>query len=449
MKALLQAFFLAAAIQFGCVAQDSHVRYQSSHKDSLLSYVDAITEKKIAKFKGPNQKQIREILEERKKDFQKNLADSTFVFDDRINAYLNQLLRRIYQSNPQLVTKDFYFFVDKSPIPNASCYGNGIFTVNLGLLNLIETDDELAFIFCHEIGHYLLEHNDESLLRYVATMGSKETKTRIRSIKKAEYGQFSAYRELMKDLSYNFLRRSRSDELQADSIGYRMYANTRFAKGAATSALKRLRESDSLMFASDSDVRRHFNFANYPFKEGWLKAEETLLDVKEKSDDYALDKDSVSTHPEIPARIARLHAIGAPDDPGAPTEALRQVKKRAAAITIQAFIDDSRVDMAIYLVMVLFNRGELDERAYAETMALLLKRTYEIKDNHTFGKYVPPLSPFSEERYLNEVRTFLHRLELKNVRKIGYEFCQKYSALMSGNASFSNTTLFFKNLTPP
>ncbi|HLN95461.1 MAG TPA: hypothetical protein VK183_07475, partial [Flavobacterium sp.] len=171
--------------------------------------------------------------------------------------------------------------------------------------------------------------------------------------------------------------------------------------------------------------------------------------VKEKSDDYALDKDSVSTHPEIPARIARLHAIGAPDDPGSSTEALRNVKKRAAAITIQAFIDDSQVDMAMYFVMVLFNRGELDERTYAETMALLLKRTYEIKDNHTFGKCVPPISPFSEERYLNEVRTFLHRLELKNVRKIGYEFCQKYSALMSGNASFSSTTLFFKNLTPP
>ena len=95
---------------------------------------------------------IRIILE-RKKSFIEGIQDSTYVFDETINKYLNSILKEIYFGNKELKSKDFYFFLDKSPIPNATCYGNGIFTINLGLFNFVHSDDELAFIICHEFAH--------------------------------------------------------------------------------------------------------------------------------------------------------------------------------------------------------------------------------------------------------------------------------------------------------
>lgn len=439
---------MALAGQFCCLAQDRHFTYESVHKDSLSAYIDAMTEKKIRKFTGRNLKDIRETLEERKKDFKKGIADSTYIFDRQLDAYLNSVLRRVYAANPELPKQDFYFFIDKSPIPNAACYGNGIFTVNLGLFHMVETDDEMAFILCHEIGHYALEHSDKSMLRYVESMRSDATRKKVREVKRKTYGRMSAYRDLMKELSYNFNERSRADEMQADSIGHRLYARTGFAKGAGVSALRRLKESDSLVFSTDSRIREHFSFPNYPFKESWLAAEQTLFDLDETADDYAMDKDSLSSHPEIPARIARLRTFGTDEAAGTASEALKAAKKRAAGNTVMASVDASRVDIAFYQVMTLYDQGEMEEPAYCAMMASLLKRTYDIKLQHTFGKYVPALSPFSEEKHLNEVRTFLHRLELKNIRKIGHEFCQKYAPVMKGNRDFQATASFFKNLNP-
>ena len=437
---------LVTFLAFFCLSANAQksFNYQPSNLDSVKNYISTITFKKAKSFSGQHQKEISKILEERKTRFIESIADSAFIFDKRISNHLNSILRTIYTANSELNTTDYYFFLNKSPIPNAGCYGNGVFSINLGLIDLLDSDDEIAFVICHEIAHLLLKHNDSSLLRSVQTLNSKETKSKINKAAKQRYGRRQAVSKVISDLQYNFQKRSRSAEMQADSLGLKLFSRTKYNRAAAATALKKLDASDTLLFTTDTQIRKHFNFDTYPFKEPWLQRDETLFDLEESANDLALDKDSLNTHPDIPSRILKM-ALNA--DQTAPTGSqLAAIKKIIAENNIAISLDASRLDLALYQILSQYQRDEVITETYCTTVATLLKRTYELKSNHKFGKFIDPVSPFDDEKYLNEVRIFLHNIEMKNLRKIGLLFCQKHAATMRGNPEFETLNTFFTNL---
>ena len=275
-----------------CFSQNKAFKYIPTNKDSLVNYINNISEKKIIKLSAKNKKEIKTEIGERKTEFIKSINDSSYVFDENISNYLKPILNKIYRSNPEINNKDFCFLINKSPIPNAACYGNGIFTINIGLFNILDSDDELAFIVSHEIAHYILEHNDKSLLKYIETIKSKDTNSKIKAIENKEFGKRKAYSELMKDLKYNFLNRSRKAEIQADSLGFVIFNKTDFNKKSSANSLKKLDFINDMVFNEDTKIKSHFQFEEYPFKDSWLTPEETLFNIKEKKDDYALDRKS-------------------------------------------------------------------------------------------------------------------------------------------------------------
>ena len=442
---VLLLFFCGAV----CFSQKHSLVYQPKNLDSLQKHIAAITLKRNNQFTtSENKKEIKKILDSQKEGLLKDLTDSSYVFDPRINVYLKSVLQEIYKSNSEINPTDFYFLVDTSPIPNAACWGNGIFTVNLGLFDLIENDDELAFILCHEMAHQMLKHNDKSMLSHVQTIHSKDTKKKISQAKNQRYGQRKAVYEVMKTLNYDFLSRSRNAEIQADSLGFVFFSRTKYNKSAAVKSLKKLGTADTLLFASDTRIRKHFNFDSYPFKEAWLAPEETLFDIKEKADDYAWNKDSLKSHPDIPLRIEKLQRLYSGTEGTPMSKGLLSIKKVSAENTIFSAIDRHSIDMALYKILVLKEENQIENTEYNRTVAWILKRTYELKVSHRLGKYISPVNPFSEEKYLNEVRLFLHNTELKNIRKIGLQFCLQHKDEMADDTEFASITTFFSNLNP-
>ncbi len=430
-------------------AQDISFLYIPKNKDSILNYINKVNENKKAKLNTKHNKEIKKIIAERNVNFIKNINDSTYIFDPRISKYLNKILAEIYQSNSEINNKDSYFFINKSPIPNASCYGNGIFTVNLGLFGLMQNDDELAYILCHEIAHSILEHNDKSLLSYVEKYNSKDVKHKIRDVNRQEFGKRKAISLLIKDLNYNFLRHSRKAESQADSLGLVLFSKTKYKKSASIDALKRLDFVDDRIFNDDINLKNHFDFSEYPFKEAWLTKEETLFDLKESSSDYSLDKDSIKTHPGISIRIDELQKLLKSDTKTTlEFSEIQLIKKIVSDNSIAIFLNDLKLDFALYQTLLKYDQKQLDEQTYCNTVSLILKKTYELKKNHTFGKYLSPINTFSDEKYLNEIRQFLQNIELKSIRKIGLLFCLKYQSSMQNNPDFIKTTNYFNNLNP-
>jgi len=445
MKRLVLVFILNFTV---CFSQKVDFDYLPKNKDSIVTYINAISEKKIAKFGNNYKKIIKENINERKNSFIEKLNDSSFVFNKKITAYLNSIVKEIYNSNSGFDQKDFYFFLEKSPIPNAGCYGNGIFTINLGLFNFVDSDDELAFIICHEMAHYYLEHNDKSLLKYLETINSKDTKKRLKVVKNKEYGKRKAFSELIDDLKYNFLKRSQKVEIEADSLGLLLFKKTKYNINASTSSLKNLEKSEKLIFNEDSKLKEYFNFENYPFKESWLIKDETLFDLSKKSDDFIKDKDSISTHPAIPLRIKKLNLlINKNDNVSAVNSSnIDEIKKIVAFISISNFIDSNKIDLAFYQCLLMYNQKLIDKKTYVTTLSKLLKKTYDFKNSHSFGRYVSPIYPFSDELYLNEVKLFLNNIELKNIKKIGLNFCLLNEEVMKDDIEFKNTLQFFKTL---
>ncbi|MGV7106355.1 M48 family metallopeptidase [Flavobacterium sp. U410] len=439
-------FFFAYKFVF---SQEVVYDYFPKNKDSIFQYVSKVNDEKVVSFGSKYKKNINEVLKERKEKFIKGIKDSTYIFNKDINIYLNKILKEIYTSNPAIKNKDFYFFVDKSPIPNAACYGNGIFTVNLGLFNFVNSDDELAFILCHEIAHFNLSHNDKALLKYIETINSKETKKQINEVERMSYGKRKAYSDLLEKLNYNFLKRSRTAEVQADSLGYILYKNTKYQINLAAKALNNLQIADSIVFNEDTKLKKHFNFQNYPFKDSWLLKDETLFDVNESINDYAFNKDSLKTHPDIPFRVELLEKmISSTKDKNTTINSsdLKNIKLLASYLIIKTALDEKKLDSALYETLTLYNDGDLDSKSFAIIVSRLLKLTYELKLNHQFGKYVKRVSPFSEEVYLNEVRVFLERIELKNIKKIGLNFCSENNEIAKDNKEFNECKLFFEKL---
>jgi hypothetical protein len=443
----LITFFLFFLFTFYTNAQDIKLNYLPKNKDSLITYINTISKNKITKFGAKYKKDIEEIILDRKNNFIKNIEDSTFIFDENINNYVNSILKEIYYSNAIKNSKDFYFFIEKSNIPNAACYGNGIFTINLGLFNFVNSDDELAYIISHELSHYILEHNDKSLLKYVETFNSKVTKQKIKKIENQEYGKRKAYSEFVNELNFNFLNRSQSAELQADSLGLALFSKTKFNKFSSVSALKNLELSDDLVFNENSKLKEHFNFEAYPFKEGWLQKEESLFDIKDSSNDFSLASDSIKTHPDIPLRVDVLNKLLKEKNSSIEVskEKLLKIKELVALLSIKSALDDNQLDFALYQTLVLYNKNQLDKTNYCIIVGKIMQKIYQLKNNHNFGKYVNSVSPFSDEKYLNEVRQFLINIEIKTIRKIGLNFCLAHVDNIN-NPEFKIITEFFKNL---
>lgn len=450
-KNLLRFFFLVYFLWINIsfsFSQNVVLKYLPANKDSVITYVKSASEKTIRGCDKKYKDEVKKIISERRGNFIKDIEDSTYIFDDDISRYLKSILNEIYTSNPTIDSKDFYFFLDKSTIPNAACYGDGIFTLNLGLFNFVDNDDELAYIFCHEIAHFALAHNQKNLLSRIEKLQSKDTKKEIRKVNNQTYGKRKLYAELVEKLSYNFSKRNRSSEVQADSLGFIFFGKTKFNKSSSVSALKKLEVSDSIVFNENARIKEHFNFENYPFKENWLLKDEPLFDVKDTSNDYSLDKDSLKTHPDMSFRIAILSKMMADkkEAMSSATDKLKVIKRFVGLAIISNSINEKRLDLALYYTLVLFDKKEIDERTYCLLVGQLLQKVYELKANHTFGRYVTQISPFSDEENLNQVKRFLHNTELKNIRKIGLNFCEKYQEPMKNDIDFKKTTLFFNKL---
>ena len=435
---LLSSFFAAA--------QSAAFSYKPDRPDSLDAYITNANLNKVKSFDPKFQKKAKELLLERKTAMIEDLNDSVFIFDKSIHNALKKVLAEIYRANPEIPHKDFYFLINKSMVPNAACYGNGIFSVNLGLFTLTSTDDELAAVISHELAHYLLKHTDQNIAHHLATMKDREIRKRVNRAANQKYGRNAAVKAILKDMQFNFTHRSRAAEMQADSLGHVLFSKTKYNKQAFTDVLRKLDFSDEMVFNRTTNLKNHFSFEQYPFKDSWLSDEGTLFNAVAETDSERTERDSLKTHPDIPLRIATIEKLFSTKPSVSSLQVAKALQQRAATNSVKIFFDSYRLDFALYEILSQYETGDMDRRTYSSLMAKLLKQTYLLKERHLFGKYVSPVNRLSEEKNINEIRLFLNNLELKNIRKIGHNFCLKEEVAGKGDPDFDDAYIFFANL---
>lgn len=161
-------------------------------------------------------------------------------------------------------TKDYQFIVTVDECARASTAGGGRVYISVGMLRLLETEDELAAMLAHEIGHDAFHHAARMVTRQMFWL--TETK-KIRTPEEAE----AALAELNDELGDNLLAAlgdrllgfARFDELEADRAAFYNIYKAGYNPNALTTALNRL-ERDAHDDLDRSDKVFLLLFGNHP-----------------------------------------------------------------------------------------------------------------------------------------------------------------------------------------
>jgi hypothetical protein len=178
----------------------------------------------------------------------------------------------------------------------------------MGLFHRLDNESQAAFIICHEIAHFYLQHSERSIGKYVERINSDEVQQELRRIKSSRYKKGEQLDKLVKGLSFNSFRHVRDNEGQADSMAVELMRNTRFNVFNAITTLRLLDSIDTDTLNTAACLERMFNSANYPFQKKWIAREEGLLSGHATLSTDALD-DSLKTHPDCQLRIKKLQVF--------------------------------------------------------------------------------------------------------------------------------------------
>lgn len=140
------------------------------------------------------------------------LQSGKVLFNDPIGLYINDVVDEILKDDPEL-RKQLHFYAVKSPFPNAFTTNDGIILVNVGLMNRLDTEAQLAFILCHEIAHFKAKHIIKGYALSVRLKGGKRGDAHLSDIDKLI-------------LKNNY---SQENERMADSIGFELFRETSYS----------------------------------------------------------------------------------------------------------------------------------------------------------------------------------------------------------------------------
>ena len=130
---------------------------------------------------------------------------------------------------------DYYFFIFDDKEVNAVSLPGGFIYVNRGLIEKVSSDDELAGVLAHEIGHIVARHN---IKRLQAIQGYSLLSALIAG------GTRSGDAAAAADIAFTqlLLGYGREDELLADQLATRYLKNAGYDPKAMISFLEKMHE---------------------------------------------------------------------------------------------------------------------------------------------------------------------------------------------------------------
>lgn len=164
-----------------------------------------------------------------------------FIQDATINGYVNNIGKRILEGvGPQPF--EYQFFVLNSPEINAFAVPGGKVFVNSGLILTVETEDELAGVISHEIGHVAARH--------ISKRSEKATPLSLATLGVLLLGIFLGGKAASAVTATTIaatetvmLKYSRDDEEEADRLALRYMEKTGYDRKALASMLKKIRRA--------------------------------------------------------------------------------------------------------------------------------------------------------------------------------------------------------------
>ena len=150
-------------------------------------------------------------------------AEMKVSSDEAARAHVQQMGRKIAAaSGAEGIDWEFELF--EEPTPNAFALPGGKIGVNSGMLDVAESDDQLAAVLAHEVGHVVARHPSEQMSQSVAI----QTALGTAGLSEGAVGALVQMATGVGQLSF-----SRSAESEADRIGLEYMARAGYNPEAA------------------------------------------------------------------------------------------------------------------------------------------------------------------------------------------------------------------------
>lgn len=348
----------------------------------------------------------------------KTFNDDRLIKDSDLNNHVNTIFNSIIKSNPQ-IPQDASLFMYRSSSPNAVSFGEGTIMLSLSLLSRLENDAQVAFVLSHELAHYYREHTKTAIIRFAQLNFDRDVNKEVRNIRNNQYGQYTRIRELMTGLELSISKHSRTHELEADSVGLSLFLNSPYADAVAPVRTMEILDSiDRPVFSDLLDLKKYFDFKEYPFKETWS--------VYKKSDTWyyrAEISDTLQTHPGCKRRAIALEKQlqnNSGQRKNLATEEFENIRLQAMIDIIESNYHFNQYGKALFEAMVLAEK--FPDNAYLHAMiGKCLYQLYVHQKNHQLGEVLELPDPGFPENY-DRLLTFVHNLRLTDIEKIAYYY---------------------------
>jgi len=432
-----------------CSAVFSQLRqpvYNLQKDDTILRrtyYEQALQNKNklISSLAPTYKKDYKEIYESRFMTVADLLQSSRPVTEPHANSYLQSVLQKIIDVNPELKGREIRLMFSRDWWPNAYSIGEGTLVVNAGLMIYLNNEAELAFVLCHELAHLFLDHSNKAIEKHVQTVNSEAFKKEIKRLEKEQYRVNQQLEALLKPILMKNRSHGRENEAEADRYAFIFMKKTGYDCSAINSCLAMLGHVDDTSSFKPLDVEQAFNFPEYSFKKKWIQ-KETVLFSELKEDDSPLskkEKDSLKTHPDCDKRIQLLKDSVAMLQGGGELflvneQLFNQLKKDFYVEIAEQQYRNKNLSRNLYYSLLMLQREEYAPYALF-SIARTLNNMYEGQKDHRLGAMTEGETRGYKQDY-NLLLRMISRLKLDEIASLSYQFCKQYKTQMSDYIGF-------------
>ena len=157
--------------------------------------------------------------------------------DPEAQAYVDRVANTLVRESAAKDTPyefEFHLLADPQTV-NAFALPGGQIFITQAMLDILETEGELAGVLGHEIGHVVGRHGSEQLAKAQLTQGLASAAVIATSDGGAESGQLAAAIGQMVNMKYG-----RDDELESDRLGVRFLADSGYDPRAMIGVMEKL-----------------------------------------------------------------------------------------------------------------------------------------------------------------------------------------------------------------
>lgn len=353
--------------------------------------------------------------------------DKQFITEPYVTKYLQSVLQRVLDSNR--IRQKIEVVPTRDQEPNAYNMGDNRLFVNIGVVDLLDNEAQLAFLLCHELSHQLLQHVQEKFSARRALATDKAVKKEIRDIRAAKYNKLDRRTQFALRYSYTFANYSRAKERAADSMAIVLLQKTPYDIGEGIGLLEALRLSDT--DRTQINYARFFGSASAPLRPELLQDSRYAIRFGGKRA-IAYEEDSLKTHPDVPARKAAISAAlgrqGGEKFVVSHT-AFDSIKAAAPYEIIETFNANDRYAASLYRSLGLLQQQPenpylIRKAAFAMRDVVLAVRSHDIQ-NHV------PIESESNGAAYNQLLRIIDRTTYDELKAIYFTFLDNHAAQLS------------------